>query len=62
MTNNCSALDHGSIADGADLPRPETTPLLSDHAGAKRAMPRPLPNVKDNGRISFGAGFRLLSK
>ena len=42
-----------SVADNGDLPRPETA------FGTGSVLPRPMPNVNDTGRISFGAACRL---
>ena len=59
MTTINSASDHGSVADSADLPRPEVGSSAPSMAGV--ALPRPVSatNVADNGRIRFGSGFRL---
>jgi hypothetical protein len=45
-----------------DLPRPAAE-IVRDHSAA--VLPRPVstqPDIADSGRISFGHGFRILSK
>jgi hypothetical protein len=45
-----------------ELPRPAAS-SVRDASGS--ALPRPVslvPNVADSGRITFGGGYRLLSK
>lgn len=57
MTSTTFASDHGSTADN-DLPRPDTASCISSGPNAGPAAPRALPEVKDSGRISFGAACR----
>jgi hypothetical protein len=54
MTTIHSVSDQGSIADSADLPRPDTA-----SAQTSSTVPRPVPSVNDTGRIKFGAAARL---
>jgi hypothetical protein len=59
MTNKTLALPQNSIADSADLPRPDAVFPVSDETSFGQALPRPLPDVNDSGRIMFGASCRI---
>jgi len=58
MTSAQIVSEQASINNDNDLPRPDAIP---DSAAPSKAtaLPRPLSNIHDTGRIRFGGSFRL---
>ena len=59
MTRIHTALDENPISDSSDLPQPDRLVQVSGEEASSTKSARRLPDVKDAGRISFGASCRI---